>query len=374
MAKKKQSKMSKNNEEIEKTYWESNNNEQEELERPFLGLRRSEFLFYVRPWEHDELEVEGALAYIGSGGNQSRSMNRTGFAFDNRKMRGDEMFEGKRVAITDISASVGQGRIIDVVGRGKSIYVAKDYNGGHKLVYIARGIKEEQECATPESRYKSTPRSKIENFTSYSLKKFERVHKLLMLDNFLIIQKNKIDLEVVETAKVKLYARSLSESNKTSNGFRNRDEKTTHQLSKVDGHQFSIENGIKKITSGREHCVILTETQELFGFGANRYNELSPDSPEETDSSSVLTNKESTKVHKMEGTGFQFQQLNAFDYEVIENVYCGGYLTLIQTRKGSIQLMGRLNKQTQFKYAREVKIESGDFNPIDPGFFMIYTF
>lgn len=345
----------------EKLYWDLNQNENQVLERPFVGLSQTDFLFYVRPWENDVSELDGALAFIGREGGQSGSMNKTGFAFENRKMNGDQLFEGRRVAISDISQSVGGGQWIDIVGRGKTIFAAKNINGKHELIYIARN-------STPKNNKSQNfsldidSHSNNQNFTSYSIKKYDTVQKLHVLENFLIVQKNKTQIEAIEIADVLSFSNSLEHSNKTSNGFRNRDEKPKERTKKIYTHEFSIENGIRKITSGREHCVVLSETQKLYGFGANRFNQLSPSNPEDSEHSLITNNKETQKIRKLENLRYQFQQLESFDYEVIENVFCGGYLTLIQTRKGSIQLMGRLNKQTLFKYAREIKIENGNFD------------
>ena len=54
---------------------------------------------------------------------------------------------------------------------------------------------------------------------------------------------------------------------------------------------------------------------------------------------------------------FNFEQLESFDYEVVDDVFCGGNLTLVKTRTGSFQMMGKLTKKLLFRYPRNVRID-----------------
>lgn len=231
-----------------------------------------------------------------------------------------------------------------------------------------------------------------------------------------------IELKNLTSAEPKFEGNNDFQKKRSGEQISHTDNSDFNEFREISSQNYQIKDRIKKISAGNEHCVILTQNQTLLGFGKNSFHELSPeislnqsqsrvyggkwdenlgnvDHSKERNESRLTTlhraekqmlksvndgdllntDSESSKIRSTDSLErksgsqshfnnlesnimFNFEQLESFDYEVVDDVFCGGNLTLVKTRKGSFQMMGKLTKKLLFRYPRNVKI---DFNQND---------
>jgi hypothetical protein len=96
-----------------------------------------------------------------------------------------------------------------------------------------------------------------------------------------------------------------------------------------------LDEMVKKVVTGSKHLMILTKSKELFGLGQNIELQLGSEETEEDKFANLI-------------------KLEAFDFDVIENIFAEGEFSMVVNNQKELQIVGRVDSRLRFSFPTQI--------------------